>query len=308
MIGLLRSELLRATSRRVVRFLTIGVLIGITVAMVIATLNSHRATDADLQRSERQFQRDMQQCLNGEFGIPPRDLENMGYPDLEAFCQDQVRREFYTNATVKGLKLSGLRPVLEGTAPILLMLAVILGATLVGADWSAGSMATLLTWEPRRVRVFVIRAIAIALVVLVVTLLLEVAFVGMWRLGVSLRGTADDAAWFSDATQAVWRTGVLAIVWGLFAYSAAAITRSTAGGVFVMLGELVLIEAVFRGLRPSIERWTLIQNATAYVTDKPYPSGEQGMTTPAEALLTLLAYLVVALVVALAFTQRRDVT
>ena len=34
---------------------------------------------------------------------------------------------------------------------------VLLGATLSGADWTAGTMGTLLTWEPRRIRVHLVR-------------------------------------------------------------------------------------------------------------------------------------------------------
>jgi len=306
-IDLVRSEVLRATSRRLLRFLVIGVLAGSAVAMVIATLASHPPTDAQIRRSERFYQRELQLCLDGEYGIGPEELEQAGYEDLAAFCADNVRREFFRPS--QGLSLSGLGEALEGTSPILLMLAVVLGASFVGADWSAGSMATLLTWEPRRVRVFLVRAVVISVVVLVTVVLLEVAFVAMWRLGVSLRGTADDPDWFSEASQIVLRTGVLAIVWGSFAYAAAAITRSTAGGVFIVLGELVLIEGVLRGLRPSIQRWTLIQNGTAYVSDQGYSwQDDPGVTTPTEALVTLLVYAGLALLVALAFTWRRDVT
>jgi ABC-2 type transport system permease protein len=305
-IRLFRSELLRATSRRLLRFLLIAALAGTAVAMVIATVNSRQPTAEDAQRAERMYQRELQRCLDGDYGIPPGQLEDMGYPDLEAFCDDNVRPEFFTS--VQGLRLSGLSEVLQGTAPILVMLAIVLGASLVGADWSAGSMATLLTWEPRRVRVFLVRALVVSIVVLLAALLLEAAFVGMWRLGVALRGTADSTTWFSDAVDVVVRTGVVAVIFGLFAYAGAALTRSTAGGVFILLGELVLIEGVLRGLRPSIERWTLIANATAYVSDQGYGGDGTAPTTPTAALVTLVVYAGLALLVALAFTQRRDVT
>ncbi len=311
-IRLFTSELLRAVSRRLVRFLLAVALLGALAGMILATVNSDRLTDADLRRGERQFQRDLQRCKAGDFGVGPRDLEQMGYPTLVAYCEDAVRPENYQY--VDGLKTSGIDEGLQGTAPILLMLAVVLGASLVGADWSSGSMATLLTWEPRRIRVFLMRALVIAIVVFVFVVVVDAVLVALWRSGVSLRGTADASDWLSPAVETIGRVGILAIIWASFAYAAAAITRSTAGGVFVLLGELILIEAVFRGFRPSIERWVLVQNATVFVTDRAVVLYNQntgqrlGTMTPGMALSTLVAYALVALAVALILTHRRDVT
>jgi len=311
-IRLFRSELLRATSRRLVRFLLVVAIGGTLVGMVIATVNSDRATDADLRRAQRQFERDLEQCREGGFGVRPRDLEELGYPDLEAFCDDNVRLENYQY--VDGLKTSGLDEALEGTAPIVLMLSVVLGASLVGAEWSAGSMATLLTWEPRRIRVFLMRALAIAIVVFVFTIVVDSVLVLLWRGGVTLRGTADATDWLAQAAETIGRTALLAVIWGLFAYAAASITRSTAGGVFVLLGELILVEAVLRGFRQSVERWVLVQNATVFVTDEAAAlfdrnTGERvGTMTPTMGITTLVAYAAVALAIALIVSLRRDVT
>ena len=41
------------------------------------------------------------------------------------------------------------------TAIFLVVGALFAGASVAGAEWRAGSMTTLLTWEPRRVRVIV---------------------------------------------------------------------------------------------------------------------------------------------------------
>ena len=53
---------------------------------------------------------------------------------------------------------------------MVVLLGVLLGATLAGADWTAGTMGTLLTWEPRRVRVHLVRVLVTVVVVLVFTL------------------------------------------------------------------------------------------------------------------------------------------
>ncbi len=148
----------------------------------------------------------------------------------------------------------------------------------------------------------------------VFVVVVDAVLVALWRGGVALRGTADAADWFSSAVETIGRVGILAVIWASFAYAAAAITRSTAGGVFILLGELILIEAVLRGFRQSIERWVLVQNATVFVTDQAtvlfdQDTGEAvGTMTPNMGLTTLVVYALAALAVALILTQRRDVT
>ena len=55
-------------------------------------------------------------------------------------------------------RFSEVEEILMGTAFIVILIGAVVGATLGGADWSAGSMATLLVWEPRRLRVLAARA------------------------------------------------------------------------------------------------------------------------------------------------------
>ncbi|HEX5626758.1 MAG TPA: hypothetical protein VFY08_01935, partial [Actinomycetota bacterium] len=49
--------------------------------------------------------------------------------------------------------LVGLPDVLMGTSLVLVSVGWILGASAIGADWHAGHVTTILSWEPRRGRV-----------------------------------------------------------------------------------------------------------------------------------------------------------
>ena len=53
-----------------------------------------------------------------------------------------------------------LRGVLQGVSGALAVIAWGLGASLVGAEFASRGMTTLLTWETRRGRVFVAKAVA----------------------------------------------------------------------------------------------------------------------------------------------------
>ena len=55
--------------------------------------------------------------------------------------------------TDTGLQFRDAALLLEHTSTFVVLLGVALAASLGGADWSAGTMTTLLTWEPRRIRV-----------------------------------------------------------------------------------------------------------------------------------------------------------
>jgi len=319
MIGLVVSELLRARSRRLVVVAFVAVAAVIVVVTTIATMNSVRPSPSQLAQDQQRYDADLKACMgpSGPTSPPP------GYPDVESFCRDVVAPPG-ANTGADVLTLHGLDRLQQGTAPMAAMLAVVLGATLMGADLSTGTMGTLLVWEPRRVRVFLIRAAVVAVVVFAFVIGVQAILALAFRLGVGLRGVADAPGWLGRAVGTTARIGVIAVVWGLLAYVAASLTRTTGGGMGVMALELVAIEGFWRGNQPSIQRWTLIQNATAFVsrtayTTSPPPEmmggygylpigGQVGMTTPNEALLTLLAYVAAALLVGLVVFSRRDVT
>lgn len=209
-----------------------------------------------------------------------------------------------------GLRLSGLNGLIQGLATLTALVGVVIGASLVGADWSTGSMATLLAWEPRRLAVFAVRAVLTAITVFVVAVVLLGLFAVLFRLGVLVRGTtAGSHGWLGDVAGSILRVGAVAALFGLFAHTMASIGRSTAGGLGIMLGELVLVEGFLRGFRPSVERWLALPNAIVVVSGEP----QIGFVGPepisvGQAVVTLAAYVALALVVAGAAFRGRDVT
>lgn len=214
-----------------------------------------------------------------------------------------------------GLRLTELNGLVQGMSTLVGLLGVVLGASLVGADWSTGSMATLLTWEPRRLAVFAVRAALVALTVFVVAVALLVFLAVCFRLGVALRGSASGAGgWLGDVAGSIWRIGLLSVLYGLVAHAFASIGRSTAAGLGIVLAELILVEGFLRGFRPSIEPWLALTNAVVLVSGKAQTVGGAIFGEPAQtitlgrAVLTLCAYALVALVVAAAVFRRRDVT
>jgi ABC-2 type transport system permease protein len=314
-IRLFRSELLRARSRRVVAMLFVAGVILIVVAMVIAGANSHKPSAAEVASAQAFAEKQFARCMEGKFlgqGEVPPDFSN-----LEEFCRIVTAPQVEAN-----LRRSDLADVIEHTGTFTILLGVAVAASLGGADWSTGTMTTLLTWEPRRIRVLLTRAVVVALVVAVVTLLLQVLLLGGFSLAVALRGTSvgSPPGLLRDAIETGLRVSAVAVAFGLVALAVATVGRSTVAALGVLFGYLVLVEGVIAGFRPSVQDRLLVRAGGVIVSQQPIyatrgesfasfgPLQQQpellGIT---EAWVVLGFYVVVLLGVALVIFRARDV-
>jgi ABC-2 type transport system permease protein len=319
--GLIRSELLRARSRRIVWVLTIASIVGILVGVAIAMANSQRPTEREVERATAQHARDVERCIaSGPYGdgeVPP------GYGSVEEYCEDNVRLEFYLSSDE--IKLADTPSILEGASFMLALLAIVLGASLAGADWSTGSMTTVLAWEPRRIRVWLVRAAVVAVVLAIVLLIVQGTFLITWLVGTSVSGTTATGEGFTGrVVDEVWIGTVIAVAFGVIAHALASIGRSTIAGVGVLVGYAIIVEGFIAGFVEGIQPRLLIRAATVVVSGMPMmgqgasatvaPDGTLVEVGPSSVLLSVGgAWLVVGgYVVTLAFLaivlfQRRDV-
>jgi ABC-2 type transport system permease protein len=315
-IQLFRSELLRARSRRLIPMMLIGGVLLIIVALVIAGANSHRPTPEQVASENAFAQKQFARCMQGKF-LPSGESVPPGFASLADFCQEATA----PNPDV-GLQLRDAPDIIEHTSTFTILLAVVLGASLGGADWTSGTMSTLLTWEPRRIRVLVIRALVVAIVVIVTTVILQILLLAGFRLAVALRGSSVGvpSTWLSEAGKAISRVSVVGSAFALVALALAMVGRSTVAAVGVLFGYLILFEGVIAGFRPSIADRLLVRAGEVIVSQQPIydesrtalaiaqQTGQQpillGLT---EASAVLLVYVVALLAVALLVFRSRDV-
>jgi ABC-2 type transport system permease protein len=311
-IDLFRSEFLRARSRRILPMMLVGGVLLIVVAMVIAGANSQKPTAAQIAAAQAFSQKQFNQCMRGQYGgqLPP------GYDTLQELCTDETAPR-----TDTGLQFRDGALILEHTSTFVVLLGVALAASLGGADWSAGTMTTLLTWEPRRVRVLLVRAVVVALVVAFVTLLLQAILFGSFSLAVALRGTSLGAPSGLLGTAALTgiRVSTVAVGFGLVALAIATIGRSTVAALGVLFGYLVLVEGVIAGLRPSIQDRLLVRAGGVIVSQQPIYDESRSFSSigPSnlppvllgitEAWVVAAVYVVVLMVLALVVFRTRDV-
>jgi ABC-type transport system involved in multi-copper enzyme maturation permease subunit len=203
--------------------------------------------------------------------------------------------------------VTSLDHVVRGATVALVVLAFVVGASFVGADWRAGTVMTQLTWEPRRVRIFVGKCAAVILAAGLASVVLQTLLAGVLLPG-ALRGGGSagaGAAWLRSMVGEVLRGAALSAIGAAIGLALGSIGRNTAlalGAGFIYLA--VLEGGLLSSLFPGINRWLMVPNAIQFVVGGDYLVGRS--VTAAGVLLA--AYAVGALAIAVAVFQSRDVT
>jgi ABC-2 type transport system permease protein len=189
------------------------------------------------------------------------------------------------------------------------LLVVVIGASAVGAEYRAGTVGTILTWEPRRIRLLIARLAAAAIVSMVFFLIVHVVFVGAWAIGVQLNGSTAgaDSDFWRDLVVLVVRGTAIAGALAAMSGAIATLGRNTAAAMGIWFGYLIVIEAIVRSQIGSLVPWFLTANVGAFYAWEQVEQNGHSVTAGA-GLLRLAGYVVVAGGVALAVFRQRDVT
>jgi hypothetical protein len=199
--------------------------------------------------------------------------------------------------------------VLPTIAVLTYLIVVVIGASAVGAEYRAGTVTTVLTWSPRRVRLMVARYLAIALVAMGFFLVVQLAFVAGWTLGSMLQGSTGgaDADFWREVASVLVRTTLVAGGLAVVSGALATVCRNTAGAMGIWFGYLIVVEGIVRANFGDLVPWFLTANI-ASVFAWEITRQDQHAVGPEAALLRLLLYLVLIGVGAGAVFRSRDVT
>jgi hypothetical protein len=218
---------------------------------------------------------------------------------------------FLDSGEEPGFRVTELTDVLEGTSVSLALVAWVVAASFIGAEWHHGSLATTLTWEPRRVRLLVAKAAACSAVVALTTLLLQALLVAALLPAALARGTTvgADRAWAAELAATGIRVAVLAGLIAVVGFSLAAIAQNTAASLAAGFFWFYFVEQVLGFLRPGTRPWLLGVNAERLVLGSTSDAlAVDGRASALAAGLLLVAYAGLVFAAALALFQRRDVT
>ena len=299
MIRLLTTDLRRYFSRRAVRATGVLALLAILFAAFIVFINSSRdpAAVREAQQQQAQFVED---CVEFHQGPVPE-----GFDSVAEFCEETTGV-----AADPRFHLTEMSEVLQGMGFLLVILAIGLGATFIGADWGAGTMTTILTWEPRRSRVWAMKVLAGAIFVFLATFLIQTLLIGVLAPVAAIRGTTEgaDAAWLGDIAIAALRSALACALMATIGMSITMMARVTAAAVIVSFVYFAVLENVMRAFRPNWARWLPGDNLALFVIGPEEVSMPGFEPSELRALITIIGYAAIFFGVALVVFRARDVT
>jgi ABC-2 type transport system permease protein len=335
MSRLLGVELRRFFARRVTRFVALGLFLGVVAAGIGMAVSSSRdmaAARGAATREQANFAQAQalahQDCISH---VPADQVDKCppavggDVPTGAAFFHDP-RFSFVDH--VQDLLRTGV--IVGGLAVLLLV------SSFIGAEWQAGTFATLLMWEPRRPRVAAAKVTAGVIGSLVVVTVGTALLVGAAALVAETRGTLHSVLQEAGALQQTARPHFASRTWAmagrgecvvaLLAAGGAALAlllRNTVATLGVAIGYLIIGEGIIGSLRHGDVRHHLLQSRLTALFDGKYswfvpirgPEGSVGLSSDhmkvvhaLPAGLELLAGAAVLLALATLALQRRDVT
>jgi ABC-2 type transport system permease protein len=190
----------------------------------------------------------------------------------------------------------------------LLMGGLFGGATVAGAEWRFGTVTTVLTWEPRRLRLHFARTASAGILAFVISFLVQVAFLASFLPAVFANGTTAgaDADWWMQLLEAMARVSMLTAGAAVFAVALATIGRNTAFALAAVFTWFAVVEGIARGLEPSLRPW-LWGESLATVFTWAQLDDDQLTRSPAGALATMSVYVGVVVAAGAVTFRRRDI-
>lgn len=272
MMRLLRVELCRLFSRRLVVATMLGALAASLLVLWAAWESSQPMSDEDLALAEEMYEQDLAyweehgeediaQCLEDEAAESERLGEEVDY-----YCDEMSapEREWYVT-TAPPLEDS-LPSSLSAASTFILFAVALAGATFTAAEISTGSMSTWLSFEPRRLRVFTSKLAAVALGVVPATALaVAVVTGGCWLIAqqYDLAAGMGGAQWADTAWMAVRILG-LAVLGALVGSALGLLLRHTAAVLGVAVVGFIASQMV-QGLVPRTAAWVPTTNISGWV-------------------------------------------
>lgn len=315
---LVSVEFRRFFARDVVRLFGLLLLVAIVLGGLGAFVSASsppnpEEIDEMIARIRSNFDERVERCME------PRDPSELP-PDMSPEFREQLLRQLSERECVMQVNSIGVgndtRFDLGSAMPFILMIlmgpftaiAFVTGATFIGAEWGAGTMTNLFTYEPRRHRVVATKGLAVIVAsVAFFVLVVGSVFLALLPTALGDRGTMArvDVHFFSVVWDLGWRGMALAALGGLLGMGLTNLVRRTAAAIGFAFGWLFVIEGFLGSFTEALTKWMLTRNLTVAV------GGVRENLIPgrsAEEALGLLALYAVALYSIGAFLfWRRDV-
>lgn len=312
-------ELSRFRSRRAVVALVLA-MVAITGAVMASVVYETRPLSAAEQtRAEQRFEREqedvrpqIEDCREDPeefFGgrVDPSECETLG-PELEWYTS-RPALDLSEAATSTG----------PGIGVLLASLAILIGATFAGADWTSGSMTNQLLFRPRRLRLWLVKATAVVLGSVISAALVLVGFWAALLAVAQARGIAVPEMVWEQILRGSGRGLGLVAAASLGGFALTMWLRRTGGAIGLLFGVAVVTEVLVAVVPVErMSQWSILNNVAAVagngtmvfddsICDPSSPCEPTYLLSFAHGAAVLGALLVVSVVVSVLSFRRRDV-
>ena len=201
---------------------------------------------------------------------------------------------------------------------ILAVIGAVIGATFCGADWSSGSLGNQLLFVPRRLAMWLTKALAVTLGMTAAAAVLVAGFWAALQAVAASRGLATSAATWRDIAGSSGRGLALVAATTLGTFALTMLMRSTVATLGLLLGAVVVGEGLAGGLPfDRMSQWSPSQNIGAWLANGIQVYDESTCRGPGENCLYTLplvhaavylgVLLLAAVVLSMITFRRRDV-
>ena len=275
--ALLRSEILRARSRRSLRWMSLLAVLAVLGVCALMWFSTGRVTQTELDAAASSFLAEQQMYYEQCIADPTLTAEQ-----VDEFCYQPTAQEAAQNALWnldrRPFDQDGFDGLLHFAGGIGALVCLLLAATTGGADWGARTMGLVLSWEPRRTRVFLVRLLVVVVLALLVEGLLLVIALGLGSL-IADAHALDPAALsqlqlaegptpadLGDATELALRWLPLAALAAAGSFAVAMLTRSTGWAIGASIGFVAVVESVVQGVWAWGSQWLVQTNIAAWLS------------------------------------------
>jgi ABC-2 type transport system permease protein len=306
MIRLVAAELQRIAACRLVRVTVLVAAVGIALGGLAAFAFSGSLSEEAYQRrveeaNARQVAQDdqIETCLRAHDVGPDDEISD----DIAQQCFPEEGPAGVDDPRFHRKRLEG---VLHGVTGTLAIIGWALGASLVGAEFASRSMTTLLTWETRRGRVFVAKAVAaVATMALFALAVLVLVALAMWP-ALAFHGAPlqpDDPAITSLAGDIARGVALTALASGI-GFAIATIGRNTAIALGVGFGYIIILENILGSSLERWRQWLVLGNAIVLVSGNDEGGDIPGRTVVGAAVFLTVVTIAFLAIAAGTFRQR----
>ncbi|MCZ2830408.1 ABC transporter permease subunit [Modestobacter sp. VKM Ac-2986] len=272
--GLLRAEGHRFTARRFIRVLLGLAVLGWIGVLLIGLVGYGSTTPERLAAAEQARQEQVDE-INGyrEECLASADVpEGVSADDYcgPVTTVEEFELQYFLDPVPFSLSQDGTNGAVAFSAAAS-VLAFLVAATYVGAEWSSRSMTALLFWETRRARVMGAKIAVVAVAALLVGVVAQLAWLamaGIWQAAVG-DGVALPEGFWTEVLAAQGRGVLLTVCAGLLGFGLTNLVRNTGAALGLGFVYFAVLETAVRIVEPTWQQWLLTNNAIALV----FPGG-----------------------------------